>query len=270
MQKDLCAFTHNQTKHLNCTYTNLTLEGVKVYVGNSAGLCFSPLLFCAISSMPWKTGEDGGATEQRGAFRLSLPTLFSLHSSLELQANPLLHALPGPRPAGSSGWVKAAGWASATIGGHEGVWEACVKPVCGAQLRPNEWTMLENTQLACTLHANQHAALAFALAGPEEHLTGWKRPPLLLLLLLPFSFFPPSPPLSQCPSVMLFLSSVFPVLPASMPSEVGKCGIPKCAPDRGRVSATVLGANVQTKTKNLLHRRGTTLSSLLAPSRAPV
>lgn len=61
-----------------------------------------------------------------------------------------------------------------------------MKPVCRLEPRPNEWSMLENTQLACPLNANQHAVPAFALAGPGEHLTGWKRssppPPSAFLL----------------------------------------------------------------------------------------
>lgn len=67
-----------------------------------------------------------------------------------------------------------------------------MKPVCRLEPRPNEWSMLENTQLACPLNANQHAVPAFALAGPGEHLTGWKRsspPPPSVFLLSSF----PSP-----------------------------------------------------------------------------
>lgn len=67
-----------------------------------------------------------------------------------------------------------------------------MKPVCRLEPRPNEWSMLENTQLACPLNANQHAVPAFVLAGPGEHLTGWKRsspPPPSAFLLSSF----PSP-----------------------------------------------------------------------------
>lgn len=67
-----------------------------------------------------------------------------------------------------------------------------MKPVCRLEPRPNEWSMLENTQLACPLNANQHAVPAFTLAGPGEHLTGWKRsspPPPSVFLLSSF----PSP-----------------------------------------------------------------------------
>lgn len=67
-----------------------------------------------------------------------------------------------------------------------------MKPVCRLEPCPNEWSMLENTQLACPLNANQHAVPAFVLARPREHLTGWKRsspPPPSVFLLSSF----PSP-----------------------------------------------------------------------------
>lgn len=51
----------------------------------------------------------------------------------------------------------------------------CLGGVCGARSHPNEWGMLENTQLACSLNANRDAVAAFVSAGLGEHLTGWKR-----------------------------------------------------------------------------------------------